>query len=150
MNTLALGGTGVDHMETIARSKNIDGPFEANPANPIVSNANTSSYCMSIPRNSYNAQFSVFPHQLQQPLIIWLVVQTVGHADLFQDANDNWWGVALSTRSGPEYITYPMGRETVLSAVTWKKGEWPIWTNISGTISGWPMPPINKDIPGSG
>src|SRR6186713_1770557 len=126
MYILNTGGTGVNHMETIARSRNIDGPFEANPANPIVSNANTSSYCMPTP-------FFVCSHQVQSPLMIWLAVQTVGHADLFQDANDNWWGVALSTRSGPEYITYPMGRETVLSAVTWRKGEWPIWTNISGT-----------------
>lgn len=118
---IAEGGTGLNHMETIARSKTISGPYEPNPANPILTNANTSAY-----------------------------FQTVGHADLFQDASGNWWGAALSTRSGPEYVTYPMGRETVLSAVTWKEGEWPVWTNVSGTESGWDMPPVDKHIPGIG
>lgn len=77
---IAEGGTGLNHMETIARSRHIDGPFAPDPNNPIVTNANTSAY-----------------------------FQTVGHADLFQDAFGNWWGVALSTRSGPEYTVYPMG-----------------------------------------
>lgn len=49
------------HMVTIARSKNIDGPYESNPANPVLTNANTTSY-----------------------------FQTVGHADLFQDSAGNW------------------------------------------------------------
>ena len=114
---VAEGGTGVNHMQTIARSKNINGPYDPNPANPIVTNANTSAY-----------------------------FQTVGHADLFQDKNGEWWGVALSTRSGPDYLVYPMGRETVLTAVTWKEGGWPIFTNVSGNFSGWELdtkPPID-------
>ena len=41
----AEGGTGLQHMVTIARSRNIDGPFESNPANPVLTNANTTSYC---------------------------------------------------------------------------------------------------------
>ncbi|EAU85477.2 arabinofuranosidase [Coprinopsis cinerea okayama7 len=117
----AEGGTGLGHMETIARSKSLSGPFESNPANPILTNANTSS-----------------------------LFQTVGHADLFQDGGGNWWGVALSTRSGPDYLYYPMGRETVLAPVTWKKGEWPYFTQISGQISGWKLPRPNRNIKGVG
>lgn len=119
----AEGGTGLEHMVTMARSKNVNGPFEANPANPVLSNYNTTS-----------------------------LFQTVGHADLFQDGNGNWWGVALSTRSGPEYINYPMGRETVMTPVRWPKGEFPIWSPIGGKMSGWPMPPLasTNDIPGPG
>ncbi|KAF4476575.1 Xylosidase/arabinosidase [Colletotrichum fructicola Nara gc5] len=75
---------------------------------------------------------------------------TVGHADLFQDDSGNWWGVALSTRSGPEWVYFPMGRETVLTAVTWRDGEWPQMSPIQGKMSGWPMPPANLDIEGSG
>ena len=78
-------------------------------------------------------------------------VQTVGHADLFADASGNYWGVALSTRSGPSYLNYPMGRETVLTPVSWPSGsDFPIWSPISGTTSSWPLPnpsPKNKKIP---
>ncbi|KAK3899782.1 glycosyl hydrolase [Staphylotrichum tortipilum] len=117
----AEGGTGVNHMVTMARSKKIGGPYESNPSNPVLSNANTTS-----------------------------LFQTVGHADLFHDANGNWWAVALSTRSGPEYLHYPMGRETVMTAVGWPKADWPAFTPISGKMSGWPMPPEATDIPGVG
>lgn len=117
----AEGGTGLGHMVTMARSQNLTGPYESNPANPMLTAVNTSNY-----------------------------FQTVGHADLFQDASANWWGVALSTRSGPAFVYYPMGRETVMTAVTWAKGEFPVWTSISGVESGWGFPTVNKDIPGSG
>ncbi|SPQ26976.1 655ff5b2-9586-4fd7-b546-5ec898439ef9 [Thermothielavioides terrestris] len=117
----AEGGTGLGHMVTMARSKNIWGPYESNPANPVLTNANTTSY-----------------------------FQTVGHADLFHDRDGNWWAVALSTRSGPEYLNYPMGRETVMTAVSWPEGDWPTFTPISGEMSVWPMPPEQKDIRGVG
>ncbi|TFY62563.1 hypothetical protein EVJ58_g3774 [Rhodofomes roseus] len=118
---IAEGGTGLTHMETIARARDIGGPYESNPANPILTNANTSEY-----------------------------FQTVGHADLFQDAEGNWWGVALSTRSGPEYTVFPMGRETVLYPVTWEEGEWPVLQPVRGEMSGWQLPPTNFDVPGEG
>ncbi|KAK4219888.1 Non-reducing end alpha-L-arabinofuranosidase BoGH43B [Rhypophila decipiens] len=120
----AEGGTGLEHMVTMARSRSVSGPFESNPANPVLSNYNTTSY-----------------------------FQTVGHADLFQDRNGNWWGVALSTRSGPEYIHFPMVRETVMTPVRWSTAtEFPVWSPIRGTMSGWPFPsPRQKDsIPGPG
>ncbi|KAF2203986.1 glycoside hydrolase family 43 protein [Delitschia confertaspora ATCC 74209] len=118
---VAEGGTGLGHMETIARSKNLYGPYDANPANPILSNANTTEY-----------------------------FQTVGHADLFQDKKGNWWGVALSTRSGPDYITYPMGRETVMYNVTWEAGKWPVCEQVRGNMKGWQLPKSNKKIPEDG
>ena len=117
----AQGGTGLEHEENIVRSKSIWGPWEENPANPIITNAKSSSY-----------------------------FQTVGHADLFQDAEGNWWGAALSTRSGPECVTYPMGRETVLFPVTWEKGEFPVASQVRGEMSGWRLPPSNKGIGGEG
>ncbi|GAB1735523.1 hypothetical protein NU219Hw_g4102t1 [Hortaea werneckii] len=110
---IAEGGTGIGHMETIARSRSLnDEYYQAYDGNPIVTNANTSAY-----------------------------FQTVGHADLFQDRRGQWWGVALSTRSGPEYEVFPMGRESVLAPVTWPEGGWPIWSNITGKMEGWPLPP---------
>jgi beta-xylosidase len=32
-------------MVTMARSKSISGPYESNPGNPVLTNANTTSYC---------------------------------------------------------------------------------------------------------
>ncbi len=58
--------------------------------------------------------------------------------------------MALSTRSGPKYTYYPMGRETVLTPVTWDAGEWPVWTPIRGEMSGWALPPQDRDIDGTG
>lgn len=97
------GGTELAHKQVIARSKRVSGPFEGYSGNPILTNANTTRY-----------------------------FQTVGHADLFQDPDGNWWGAALATRSGPAWRVYPMGRETVLLPVTWEEGEWPILDPIRG------------------
>ncbi|KAF9887862.1 hypothetical protein FE257_009522 [Aspergillus nanangensis] len=105
---LAEGGTGLGHMVTMARSRGIHGPYEPAPHNPLLTNANTTA-----------------------------LFQTVGHADLLQDTHGNWWAVALSTRSGPDFKNYPMGRETVLTPVTWSKGDWPIFQPVSGVESGW-------------
>ncbi|KAJ3536506.1 hypothetical protein NM208_g5690 [Fusarium decemcellulare] len=122
---IAEGGTGKGHMVTIARSRGIYGPYESNPLNPILTNANTTEY-----------------------------FQAVGHADLFQDASGHWWGVALSMRLGAEIVNgeqmflSPMGRETVLYPVTWRENEWPILSPVRGEISAWPLP--SQDAAGSG
>lgn len=100
---VAEGGSGLNHSVTIARSKNLTGPYESNPANPVMSNRNTSEY-----------------------------FQNIGHADLFRDAFGRWWSSALAWRSGPSGTTYPMGREMVLTPVTWPPGEWPEFTPVQG------------------
>lgn len=43
-----------------------------------------------------------------------------------------------------------MGRETVMTAITWAEGEFPVWTNISGQESGWALPPEDKHLGGPG
>ncbi|KAI5364828.1 Putative glycoside hydrolase, family 43, concanavalin A-like lectin/glucanase domain superfamily [Septoria linicola] len=113
---IAEGGTELNHMETIARSRNVTGPYEAYEHNPILSNANTTEY-----------------------------FQTVGHADLFRDPQGKWWGVALSTRSGPAWEIYPMGRESVLYPVSWS-GDWPVLDPVRGIMSGWPLPLSSKSL----
>jgi Beta-xylosidase len=101
----AEGGTGLGHMITIFRSKNIWGPFESCPDNPIFTNRD----------------------RADEPL------QNIGHGDLFQDENKNWWLVCLGTR--PININFKTftntGRETLLYPVDWN-GDWPV---------------INKGIP---
>jgi beta-xylosidase len=119
---LAEGGTSFEHMVTIARSKELLGPYEAYENNPIQTNANTSQY-----------------------------FQSVGHADFFQDFSGNWWGIALSIRQGPPNNTnsYPMGRETVLYPVTWPENGWPQAEPVRGHMRG-PLPPPSRDVPGDG
>ncbi|KAH8601518.1 glycoside hydrolase family 43 protein [Bisporella sp. PMI_857] len=91
---IAEGGTGHGHRVTMGRSKDIDGPYEGHPRNPVLTNVNTTSY-----------------------------FQNVGHADLFQDRRGKWWAVALAVREGPDG-SYPMGRETVLTPVTGEAEGW--------------------------
>lgn len=110
---VAEGGTQIGHAATIARAKTLNGTWESSPTNPLVSNARTNQY-----------------------------FQTVGHADLFQDANDNWWGVALATRGGPALYNQSildMGRETSLYPVSWPKGQFPVADQVRGRMSG-PLP----------
>lgn len=66
---LAEGGTREGHMVTIQRSKDIYGPFEACPRNPILSNRDVKKS-----------------------------LQSVGHGDFIEDKNGKWWIVSLATR----------------------------------------------------
>ncbi len=118
---IAEGGTAQDHSITISRSRNLTGPYTAYLNNPILTNRHTQEY-----------------------------FQTVGHGDLFQDGQGNWWGMCLATRSGPAYKSYPMGREAVLFPVTWDKGGWPILQPVRGRMSGWPLPAPSRNVPGDG
>lgn len=118
---IAEGGTAQDHAITIARSRSLTGPYTPSPKNPILTNRGTQEY-----------------------------FQTVGHGDLFQDTQGKWWGMALATRSGPAYKSYPMGRETVLFPVTWNTGDWPILQPVRGKMNGWQLPAPNRNLPGDG
>ncbi|KAK1622535.1 hypothetical protein BDP81DRAFT_476345 [Colletotrichum phormii] len=42
-----------------------------------------------------------------------------------------------------------MGRETVLFAVKWDDGDWPVLDEVRGVMDG-PLPPTNRDISGDG
>ena len=98
---LAEGGTEFGHMETIARSRNIDGPYEFNPAGPLLT------------ARGYNA--TGYP------------IQCTGHADLVEDENGNWWVVSLGTRPiGP--MAHHLGRETFLGRIDWVD-DWPVMRN---------------------
>lgn len=117
---LAEGGTRENHMVTMARAREIQGPYEPAPENPLLTAANdTSSY-----------------------------FQAVGHADLLQDAEGQWWASALAVRAGglygedpgPYFGNLPMGRETVLTPVSWPEGEFPVFAPVRGELSGWPLP----------
>lgn len=108
---ISEGGTFEDHMITVARSRSIWGPYEANPRNPILTARGTDEY-----------------------------VQHTGHSDFFQDVHGRWWAVCLGVRKD-QSSRYIMGRETFLTPVTWKTGDWPTVAQVrigfpSGLMSG--------------
>ena len=99
---ISEGGTELAHSLTIARSKNIYGPYESNPANPLLTNCSRLG-------------------QTKQ-------IQGTGHGDLLQAKDGSWWMVFLAYRNfGGSY--HHLGRETYLAPVEWKEGEWPVVNN---------------------
>ena len=65
----AEGGTFDTHMISAARARDVWGPYEACPHNPVLTAHGTDRY-----------------------------VQNTGHADLFQDGGGRWWAVMLGVR----------------------------------------------------
>ncbi|KAK5704812.1 hypothetical protein LTR17_021576 [Elasticomyces elasticus] len=109
----AEGGTRERHRSIFARSRNLYGPYEGDPANPVLSGYLSQSY-----------------------------FQAVGHSDIFPDASGQYWAIALAVRAGYSYnfdpynSIFPMGREAVLTPVKWAEGEWPTYQNVSGVMTG--------------
>ena len=94
---ISEGGTERCHMLTMARSKNLTGPYEGCLDNPVMTNRS-----------------------------LGLPIQSVGHADLVEDGNGNWWAVCLGTRTFGYPHKHNLGRETMLVPVDWS-GEWPVF-----------------------
>jgi len=93
---IAEGGTGYNHAITIARSENINGPYVGNKNNPILTHRHLGKD---------------FP------------VQNVGHGDLIETINGEWFIVCLASRIYNGYDN--LGRETFLAKVKWEDG-WPV------------------------
>ena len=97
---ISEGGTEYGHMLTVARSKTIDGPYESCPHNPVLTNRSRS-----------------------------LPIKAVGHADIVQDQNGNWWTVCLGVRPIAYPFKYNLGRETMLVPFVWDQEGWPVMGN---------------------
>ena len=96
----AEGGTEYGHAETVARARNVDGPYGGAPDNPLLTARN----------------------RLDLPL------QKAGHADLVSTENGEWYLVHLTGRPLPPYRRCILGRETAIQKVTWKN-DWPYVVN---------------------
>lgn len=104
---ISEGGTEYGHKVTIARSRKIEGPYEGNPANPILTHIGKETQMSPI--------------------------QGTGHADIVQAEEGSWWMVCLAFRpqSGLHHL---LGRETFLAPVRWDENAWPV-VNGDGSIS---------------
>jgi alpha-N-arabinofuranosidase len=58
----------------------------------------------------------------------------VGHADIVETQNGEWWMVLLGVRPY-EGFNYNLGRETFLAPITWAEDGWPILENKNGLIN---------------
>ncbi len=88
---IAEGGTGFTHSVTQFYSDSIFGPYQPNQINPILTHRHLG--------NDYH-------------------IQSVGHADIVQTQNNDWWMVALATRNFDGF-TY-LARETFLVPMEWE------------------------------
>jgi alpha-N-arabinofuranosidase len=103
----AEGGTAENHSETIYRSRQPDGPYEAGPVNPILTQRD-------LPASRSDR------------------VEATGHADLVRLEDGTWWGVFLATRPFAGQSTL-LGRETFLLPVTWHDG-WPLFLSAGEPV----------------
>ena len=92
----AEGGTGPEHSVMICRSKDIWGPYEGNPKNPILTHRHLGKD---------------YP------------IKYVGHGDIIKTPNDEWFMTVLAVRPLERFTT--MGRETFLCKFIWED-DWPV------------------------
>lgn len=94
---VAEGGTEHNHAVTVARADTVEGPYEPNPRNPILTHRHLG---------------------LGYPIV------GTGHADIVETQNGEWWLVCLAMRPYGGYF-YNLGRETFLAPLDWEAG-WPV------------------------
>lgn len=102
---IAEGGTEHYHSATIARSKDIFGPYENNPANPLITHRHMGFKCP---------------------------IGNVGHADLVELPDGSWYAVMLASRL-VDGVSKNLGRETFICPVEWER-EWPLFTPETGKM----------------
>jgi alpha-N-arabinofuranosidase len=101
----AEGGTEYGHMVTYARGDTVSGPFTSYAGNPVSTNRNLGGY----------------------------LLQGIGHGDLLEDYNGNWWMYTLGFRQIHRWMTFHhLGREVCLAPVTFNADGW--FTVGDGTI----------------
>lgn len=102
----AEGGTGYEHSVTMARSKSLEGPYEVDPLNPILTSYHTPLH----------------------------PIQKAGHASIVSGHHGKWYMAHLCGRPVGEARMCILGRETALQEVKWVDG-WLRLANGSNTPS---------------
>ncbi|MBQ3671113.1 MAG: glycoside hydrolase family 43 protein [Treponema sp.] len=91
---VAEGGTGYGHGINVARSRNLFGPYEPSPYNPVMRQKNPAA-----------------------------PIQRSGHGKLVQAQDGSWWCYYLCGRPNDGKFT-TCGRETALDRVEWTSDGW--------------------------
>jgi xylan 1,4-beta-xylosidase len=127
----AEGGTGYRHAMTVARSREITGPYELDPQGHLLTAKDHPE----------------------------LGLQRCGHGDLFDTAAGETYLVHLCSRPLPDLQRSPLGRETALQAFAWSADGWPRLPGASGNglpatevaapqlpEQPWPRSPARRDF----
>lgn len=102
---IAEGGTEHYHAVMVARSKELFGFYEGNPANPVMTHRHFG---------------------FKSPII------NVGHADLVELPDGSWYAVMLASRL-IEGKCKNLGRETFICPVVWER-DWPLFSPETGKV----------------
>ncbi|WP_203757564.1 family 43 glycosylhydrolase, partial [Catellatospora bangladeshensis] len=93
----AEGGTSWEHQVTVARSRELFGPYEVDPAGPLLT---------SVGRPD-------------------LTLQKAGHGSLVRTQGGEWYLAHLAGRPYSALGNCVLGRETAIQRVDWPDGGWP-------------------------
>ncbi len=126
---VAEGGTSLGHAVTVARSRTLTGPYEADPAGPALT--------------SRNAPLD--------PL------QKAGHASIVEASGSGWYLAHLCGRPIARKGRCPLGRETALQQVIWTEDGWLRVGPVAGRAAlavpapdlpphPWPASPVREDF----
>jgi xylan 1,4-beta-xylosidase len=92
----AEGGTGYEHVITMARSRDIEGPYELDPSGPVLTARDEPD------------------HPLQR----------TGHGDLVETAEGDFYLVHLCSRPLPGTRRSPLGREAAIQKIELREDGW--------------------------
>ncbi len=112
----AEGGTSYTHAVTLARSRNIDGPYELHPKTHLLTAV---------------ADLPGFQkaHELHDPLkaraCLFPGLQKAGHASMVPWKDNEWILAHLCGRPLWDTWRCPLGRETALQKIIWSTDDWP-------------------------
>ena len=112
------GGTEFNHALSVARSREITGPYEGFAANPVLTHRNLGQH---------------------HPIV------AVGHADLVETPRGEWFAVLLASRPYGGYFAN-LGRETFAVAVEWQD-DWPVFAPGVGQVVAAASPPEDPRMP---
>ncbi|MBN2010570.1 glycoside hydrolase family 43 protein [candidate division KSB1 bacterium] len=113
----AEGGTAADHSQVVFKATTVWGPYESYSGNPIMT------------------QRQLDPER-EHP------ITCVGHMDMVQIPNGDWWAIFLGCRPYEGDYTFNTGRETFMAPVTWRDG-WPTVLTGDETVKySYPVPAL--------
>ena len=101
---VAEGGTWNNHAITLFTADKVTGPYSAGIANPVLTHRHLGND---------------------------IDITTIGHGDLVQTQNGDWWCVMLGVR--PEKGFTMLGRETFITPVKFQNG-WPVFNPGAGRV----------------
>ena len=109
----AEGGTGYYHSVTMGRSKNVYGPYESDPMNPIVTS-------QPVAKNE-RADWDHLKPRYYNPDS---VLQKSGHGSYVDLPNGETYLVHLTSRPFTENLRCTLGRETAVQKMKWTDDGW--------------------------